>query len=370
MRYGTLLRRMRSVASTGGVIRTTFRGAGSIVGDSTLGSSVEARAPSMATRLTPPMVSSLPPVFVPQFVGRRSVWPITRRDQIGRGGVRTYWRGMASWLVGAGTAIDEEELAGHEPGLRRGEVDDRAGDVLRGAKTSERRAGDLHIAKAWVLAHPLAGQVGLDETRTDRVDGDAARRELQREGFRQRHDAAFGRAVRDALDPAEHSVDRCDVDHSTAVGEQRKSGLRHERDALEVRVDDRVPGVLIERGEIGRDIRPRVIDEDVYRRPLARQRLEAHADRRGAAHVQTERDRATSLRPDLARDRLGVAGLPRCDSDVRARGGKSDRDRAADAAASAGDQRTLAVQVERASHSAWQDTFDADGRGRDPRTGK
>src|SRR5437868_14512112 len=69
MRYGTLLRRMRRVASTGGVIAATFRGAGSIVGDSTLGSPVEARAVSMATRLTPPMVSSLPPVFVPQFVG-------------------------------------------------------------------------------------------------------------------------------------------------------------------------------------------------------------------------------------------------------------------------------------------------------------
>src|SRR5438270_2888344 len=96
MRYGTLLRRMRRVASTGGVMRTTFRGAGSIVGDSTLGSGVEARAVSMATRLTPPMVSSLPPVFVPQFVGRGSVWPITRRDQIDRGGVRTDCRGVAA----------------------------------------------------------------------------------------------------------------------------------------------------------------------------------------------------------------------------------------------------------------------------------
>src|SRR5205814_7602873 len=52
-------------------------------------------------------------------------------------------------LVGAGAAIDEEELAGHEPGLRRGEVDDHAGDVLPGAKTSERRAGHLPIAKPW-----------------------------------------------------------------------------------------------------------------------------------------------------------------------------------------------------------------------------
>src|SRR5437762_5944939 len=31
--------------------------------------------------------------------------------------------GAGVLLVGAGTAIDEEELAGHEPGLRRGEVD-------------------------------------------------------------------------------------------------------------------------------------------------------------------------------------------------------------------------------------------------------
>src|SRR6266851_5238640 len=59
---------------------------------------------------------------------------------------------------------------------------------------------------------------------------------------------------------------------------------------------------------------------------------------------------APSLRTDLARDRLCVLRLSRCDSDVGARAGESDRDRAADAATAAGDQRTLAVQVKWRGH--------------------
>src|SRR2546430_17541195 len=106
-------------------------------------------------------------------------------------------------LMRAGPSIEEKQLTGHKARLGGREVDDRAGNVLHGAETSERRARDLHIAKAWVLAHSLAGQVGLDETRPDRIHGDPTRRELERQGFRQCHDATFSRAVRDALDPAQ-----------------------------------------------------------------------------------------------------------------------------------------------------------------------
>src|SRR5439155_26792010 len=107
--------------------------------------------------------------------------------------------------------------------------------------------------------------------------------------------SALRRAVRDAFHPAEHAVNGRDIDHPTTVAEDRKSALRHERDAFEVRVDDRVPARLVEGGEVRRDVRPRVVYEDVDRPPLARDALEARANRRTVPHVERERDGTPSF---------------------------------------------------------------------------
>src|SRR5439155_12092207 len=182
-------------------------------------------------------------------------------------------------------------------------------------ETPEWGARDLHLAKTWVLPHSLPSQVGLDEAWTDRIHRDPARRELQRQGFRERHDATLRRAVCDSLHPAEHPVDGCDVDHATAVAEDRERGLGDERDALEIRVDDRVPAFLVERHEVRRDVRTRVVDEDVDRPPLARDALEARADRHASPYVQRERNGPSPFRAYLCGHRLGVFAVPRCDSD-------------------------------------------------------
>src|SRR5207244_11796332 len=150
-------------------------------------------------------------------------------------------RGPQPPLVGSGATVDEEELTGYEASLRRREVDDRPGHVLRRAEALQRGAGNLHIAKTWVLAHTLAGQVGFDEARAHRIDRDPAGRELQSQGFRQSDNAALSGAVRDALHATEDSVDRRDVDHATAVTEDRTGALRHERDALPTRLHPGLP---------------------------------------------------------------------------------------------------------------------------------
>src|SRR5207245_10312464 len=93
------------------------------------------------TRRAPPMS---PPVVVDRFVGLRALSPITRRDYLDRGGVLTYRAGDVGVrrrrgpegarapysLVSPGPAVDQQQLAGHEPGFGRREVHDRRGDVL------------------------------------------------------------------------------------------------------------------------------------------------------------------------------------------------------------------------------------------------
>src|SRR2546430_7365561 len=141
---------MRSVASMGGVIGTMVKGGRSSRGDSTAGPSVGAAfgVGWIDTRRTPPMS---PPVVRDRFVGPEHAWPITRRDYLDRGGVPRYGRGMPKsrmlgalerWLLSPGPSIDELELAGHEPGFRRGEEPDGGGAVSEGSEHAERVPAD------------------------------------------------------------------------------------------------------------------------------------------------------------------------------------------------------------------------------------
>src|SRR5207302_2714354 len=117
---GTLFKRMRSVASMGGVIGTMVKGGRSSRGDSTAGPSVGAAfgVGWIDTRRTPPMS---PPVVRDRFVGPEDAWPITRRDYLDRGGVPRYGRGMprSTWLWRPRTLVTEPRSLRRRAGAGR-----------------------------------------------------------------------------------------------------------------------------------------------------------------------------------------------------------------------------------------------------------
>src|SRR5512146_59310 len=119
--------------------------------------------------------------------------------------------------MSGGASVDEERLTGDERGAGRREEDDRGSDILRRSEASERRAPDLLLAERRIRSESLARHVGLDRARSDGVDSDAVRRELERERSRDVDDATLRGAVRDALTPAHHAVHRGDVHYASAV---------------------------------------------------------------------------------------------------------------------------------------------------------
>src|SRR5689334_17851572 len=89
-------------------------------------------------------------------------------------------------------AADAQHVARETSRARRSEEGDRLRDVLGLTALAERRE------PATDLAHDhrhLRRHARLDEARRDRVDGDAARRELTGEEARQADDAGLRRAV-------------------------------------------------------------------------------------------------------------------------------------------------------------------------------
>src|SRR5438132_7210323 len=147
---------MRSVASTGGVIGTTLSGVASV------------RFSSIGSRFTSAATSSevLPRGSLADRVVRGADGPTHHPPGgIGPGGVLRYGRGSptGTLLVRRDASVDEQQLAGDERGGRRGEEDDRGGDVLGRAEAPQGRAGDLVVAVARQRAHALACQVRLHE---------------------------------------------------------------------------------------------------------------------------------------------------------------------------------------------------------------
>src|SRR5438034_1156951 len=105
---------------------------------------------------------------------------------------------------------------------------------------------------------------------------------------------------------------------------------------------DAVPRRLgeLEEGHDGLD--GRVRDGDVDAPPRSVDRLEAVADRCGVGDVHVERQRAAA--PEPPRRRPGRVRIDVGDRDLRALAGERERDRLADAAPSARDERHLALE--------------------------
>ena len=229
---------------------------------------------------------------------------------------------------GRPAAVDGEHGAGHE---RRGrEVEHRAGDVLGRAEVAgqrlqlgEARADALVALRA--LAHRRRDQPGRDDVAADALAARSAtaiaRERPTMPGLAR--GVGVRREVLVAADEAEH---RRDVDDRAAAGraQPRDRVLAAEEDALQVRVEHRVPRLL---GAL-----------------LDRAVAEAAAADPRRVHEHVEALEAGERPRDLVGPReVGLLAVEA--DDLRARVGERARDRAADPAGRAGDDRDLARQL-------------------------
>src|SRR5690242_7051266 len=89
-------------------------------------------------------------------------------------------------------AVYMQRFAGDVIRGRRSQVRDRLGNVGRRAQPAER---DRALQRLALVFRERAGHVGINETRRNHIDGDAARTNLARQRFGERDDAGLGRGV-------------------------------------------------------------------------------------------------------------------------------------------------------------------------------
>src|SRR6202163_1576566 len=193
----------------------------------------------------------------------------------------------------------------------------------------------------------LTDHLGLDETGRDGVDRDAAARHLQREALGEPEQPGFGRRVIRLADVARLADDRADVDDApgTALDHVLDHALDHAERAEQVDVEHVAPVVV-------RHLAHRLVDGDagvVDQEVDAPEALEHFGD--DALAVFRLVDAAlmhrhlAALAFELALERFGgflTLAVP--GSDAHAVFRQHRRDRAADSAGAAGDQRNVSVK--------------------------
>ena len=203
------------------------------------------------------------------------------------------------------------------------------------ATRAERRVLDHRRGR---LFRQHLGELRLHVAGRDDVRADVPRAELARERLREADDPGLrGRVVR--LAPvAVHADDRADVDDRPAAllhhrPRHRAAGVE---DRAQIRVDHRAPVVVRHAREQAVARQPRVVDEHVDVAGLVDEPLRVL----GRRDVGLDRPGA-----ELRRELLGlVLAGPVADDDVGAGGGEPGRDRAADPARGAGDERELSFE--------------------------
>src|SRR5712692_9733685 len=238
-------------------------------------------------------------------------------------------------------AVHEQHLARDERGLVGAEEAYRSGDVLRPAETAERRVGQDHAP--YVLGQHV-GQRRLDVARSDCVRPHAARRQLAGQRLREPDDARLRRRVVRLPRIAVEADDAGHVDDRPAALAHHPAGgsAAGVEDAAEVRVENCVPVLVRHPRDQPVPRQARVVDEDVQVAGFLDQACRlvrvgdvgldcAAADLRGEG-LRLVRARAVA------------------DDDLCACSCQLGRDRAADPARGAGDERELALQRAELTH--------------------
>ena len=220
-----------------------------------------------------------------------------------------------------------------------------------------RRVGAPHRAQ-----HRPVDQPGVGPARAQAVDRDAVLGDLRRERARVADQPVLRRGVGEpaaaALGVARADVDDAPVPAIAHMREHRVGGAER-RHQIEAQVVEEELIVVTDRLEAGEASRPhhdaaRVVDQDVE----AAEGIEDRA-RRGVGLLEVERvggDRETAAagRFDLARHRLELVARSRAHRDHRAFARHRQRDRASDAASTAGDPGRSSVEASHRDLLLWQ----------------
>ena len=246
---------------------------------------------------------------------------------------------MADGSVDGEASVDHELVAGDVAGGVGREEQHRPGDLLR--------RGDAPERDPLLVGAPNLGRVGVGVhlrvrgARSDRVDRDAVRRELDRERRRQRRDRPLrgdiGAEAGNALAPR----DRRDVDDRAAPCRNHPTRRRTAtvEVPVQVRAQQAVPVVVRGLHDGPHHQARRVVDPDVDPTPLHGDPLGEAFEDLGVARVSSHED---------AVDRS--AAIERDPGDARAGLREPADDRLADAARGAGDDDAATGEVEARGH--------------------
>src|SRR4030095_14403378 len=273
-----------------------------------------------------------------------------------------------------GPAVDVPRLTGDVIALLGGEEQRQAGDVIgardaAGGRHAYHRRGRIALGERVLAARGRFAAARIDAAGTDRVDGDAVRRQLLGQHLREPDDPELRRRVGAATRGAALPRDRRQVDDAPAAPREHvwDHGTAHQVRPLQIHVEHEVPRLfrrLPDQAAIGAVGRGAVVADHVAAAdPSERLRDEALGVG-GAAHVADRRVHAAAQTLDLAGQALEalpadadllepllvlVARSARRDvggDDVRAGARERERDRAAHPAhaATSGDQHDLSVE--------------------------
>ena len=125
---------------------------------------------------------------------------------------------MMKFLPRRPAAIDAKAGAGHHGGARRGQIEDRGGDVFDRRQTPGGDIAEHGVAEFLVLEHG-PGHGRIDEGGGDRVDADAALGMLHRHCLGHQADRALGGVIAGVnVGLTDHPGDGRDVHDGAAAG--------------------------------------------------------------------------------------------------------------------------------------------------------
>jgi hypothetical protein len=255
---------------------------------------------------------------------------------------------ISSSASGRSAAIDRQRDAGDEPGVGRGQIDDRGGDLV-GRSDPLHRIEVLRLLQLGHHAGAVEGDAGPDHVSVDRARTDAidphVRRQLQRHRARQVHHRPLGRAIGGHARRADQPGLRGDIDDRAARRLQRRQcGAAAEVDSFGVHVHHRIPQRLVAVGDGGDGEDAGIVHQDIEAAERAESGLD---DRLAAGHGRDVAGRrGEPIAGAKAVDRRGDgARRASVDGDPRARREQGAGRCQADTPRGSGHQRPLALQI-------------------------
>src|ERR1044071_1188707 len=170
-------------------------------------------------------------------------------------------------LLGDGSAVHDDDFAVHEAVAF---ADEEGGDFGQLGGAAHAAGGGPELVHLDEAVGQLVRQLRVEDAGGDGVDGDAEGRGLARQTLREADDGGLRRGVVDGRGERADGPDGGDVeDRALALPNHLFiNRLGDGEEAVDVGVDDRVPGAVGGGGEVVAAVDGGVVDEDVQAAPL------------------------------------------------------------------------------------------------------